>query len=62
MLLARVLRYFGEAWLGVMLGKSRRVFLTAHVWQFLAGAVVLFAVLYLIAAMRARRLATDERT
>jgi membrane protein YqaA with SNARE-associated domain len=52
--LARVLRYFGEAWLGVMLGKDSTHFLATHVWQFVAGAMGLFGVLYLIASLRAR--------
>ena len=60
---ARVLRYFGEAWLGVMLGRDSTHFLTTHVWQFAGGAVGLFVVLYLIAARRrldAPELNTDD--
>jgi membrane protein DedA with SNARE-associated domain len=45
-LAARVLRYFGEAWLGVTLGQESTTFLTAHAWHFVAGAVLLFLVLY----------------
>ena len=43
---ARVLRYFGEAWLGITLGRESTAFLRTHVWQFVAGAVVLFALIY----------------
>lgn len=43
---ARVIRYFGEAWLGVTLGKESASFLTAHAWEFILGAVVMFAALY----------------
>jgi membrane protein DedA with SNARE-associated domain len=46
MLAARILRYFGEAWLGVKLGGGAATFLKTHVWYFVAGAVVLFVVLY----------------
>ena len=42
---ARVLRYFGEAWLGITLGRESTAFLRTHVWQFVAGAVVLFALI-----------------
>jgi membrane protein YqaA with SNARE-associated domain len=45
-LVARVLRYFGEAWLGVTLGRESTAFLKTHAWMFAAGAVVLFAALY----------------
>lgn len=58
-LLARVLRYFGEAWLGVMLGRESIHFLTAHVGQFVGAAVALFAVLYLIAGLYARRMRSE---
>jgi membrane protein DedA with SNARE-associated domain len=57
-LLARVLRYFGEAWLGVMLGKESTRFLTTHVWHFVGGAVALFALLYVWATQRAKRAET----
>ncbi len=45
-LVARVLRYFGEAWLGVTLGRESTKFLTSHAWHFVAGAVLLFLMLY----------------
>jgi membrane protein DedA with SNARE-associated domain len=45
-IIARILRYFGDAWLGVNLGKDSAKFVTAHVPQFLVAAVVLFVVLY----------------
>jgi membrane protein DedA with SNARE-associated domain len=45
-ILARTLRYSGDAWMGVNLGKGSAGFLKAHVWHFLAAAVVLFVVLY----------------
>lgn len=45
-LLARILRYFGEAWLGVTLGRESTTFLKTHAWNFIEGAVVLFLVLY----------------
>jgi membrane protein YqaA with SNARE-associated domain len=45
-ILARTLRYFGDAWLGVNLGKDAIGFLNTHKWHFLEAAVVLFVVLY----------------
>ncbi len=53
-LVARVLRYFGEVWLGVTLGKESPAFLRTHAWNFVAGAVLLFVVLYLFIQMRER--------
>jgi membrane protein YqaA with SNARE-associated domain len=44
-LLARIVRYFGEAWLGVRLGAESSTFLKEHAWHFLAGALLLFALL-----------------
>jgi membrane protein YqaA with SNARE-associated domain len=55
--LARVLRYFGEAWLGVTLGRESTHFLTTHVWQFVGGAVGLFVVLYVLVSLRGRQAA-----
>jgi len=43
---ARTLRYFGDAWLGVNLGKDAGGFLKAHAVHFLIAAVGLFVVLY----------------
>jgi len=58
-LLARIPRYFGEAWLGVRLGQESTTFLRTHIWQFVIAAVVLFLVLSLLIVMserwRARR-------
>jgi membrane protein YqaA with SNARE-associated domain len=45
-LLARIVRYFGEAWLGVRLGTDSTAFLKTHAWHFVAGALVLAGVLY----------------
>ncbi len=47
-LLARVLRYGGEVWLGLTLGHSSLGFLKAHVWHFALAGVVLFTALYLL--------------
>jgi membrane protein YqaA with SNARE-associated domain len=46
--LARVLRFFGGAWLGVTVGESSAGFLRSHTWQFVDAAVVLFLALYLL--------------
>jgi hypothetical protein len=47
--LARLLRFGGDAWLGVVVGESSAGFLKAHSWQFLVAAVVLFILLFLLA-------------
>jgi membrane protein YqaA with SNARE-associated domain len=47
-LLARVLRYFGEAWLGIKLGQGSTAFLKHHAWQFGIAAIALFVLLYLL--------------
>jgi len=46
MVLARTLRYFGDAWLGVSVGSNSAGWLKAHAWHFLVSAVLLFLVLY----------------
>jgi membrane protein DedA with SNARE-associated domain len=53
-LAARVLRYFGEVWLGVTLGEQSPAFLRTHAWNFAEGAVLLVAVLYLFIQLRER--------
>jgi len=54
-LLTRILRYTGEAWLGVKLGQESTAFLRNHVWQFVLAAIGLFAALYLIILASDRR-------
>jgi len=47
--LARVIRYFGEVWLGVTLGHESTSYLKTHLWQFRrirTGRGGAFAVLY----------------
>jgi membrane protein YqaA with SNARE-associated domain len=51
-LTARVLRYFGEAWLGVTLGRESVSFLRTHAAHFGLGALVLAAALYLFVRQR----------
>jgi membrane protein YqaA with SNARE-associated domain len=53
-LVARVLRYFGEAWLGIRLGEGSTAFLKAHAWHFVLGALALFGILYLFVLLRDR--------
>jgi membrane protein YqaA with SNARE-associated domain len=45
---ARILRFGGSAWLGATIGLSSAGFLKSHTWHFLAAAVILFLVLYLL--------------
>lgn len=54
-IIARSIRYFGAAWLGVELGRSSTTFLQTHAWHFGIGAIVISAALYAFAAWRARR-------
>ena len=52
---ARTLRYFGEAWLGVTLGRESTSFLKTHAWMFAVGAAALFLALYGFILLRNRR-------
>ena len=58
-LLARILRYFAEAWLGVTLGRESTTFLKTHAWNFVEGAVLLFLVLYGLVRLRDRGVRVD---
>lgn len=53
-LIARIIRYFGLAWLGVTLGRESTGFLKSHAWMFALGAVVLFVGLYGLVMFRNR--------
>ncbi|HKD06364.1 MAG TPA: VTT domain-containing protein [Bryobacteraceae bacterium] len=59
-LVARILRYFGEAWLGVTLGRESSRFLTTHALHFLLGAILLAALLYGFILWRDRRVPNDH--
>jgi membrane protein YqaA with SNARE-associated domain len=59
-LLARFLRYFGEAWLGIRLGQDSSKFITSHGLDFLAGAVLLALALYAFILWRDRRVPNDH--
>jgi membrane protein YqaA with SNARE-associated domain len=45
LLAARILRYFGEAWLGVQLGSESTTFLKTHALHFGLGAIVIAVLL-----------------
>jgi membrane protein YqaA with SNARE-associated domain len=51
---ARTIRYFGEVWLGVKLGRESTGFLREHAWQFIGSAIALFAFLYGLMVWRHR--------
>ncbi len=53
-LVARILRYFGEVWLGITLGRESPAFLKTHAWNFAEGAVLLCVILYLFIQFRER--------
>jgi len=59
--LGRSIRYFGEAYLGVMLGEGSGRYLKAHTWHLVGGAVALFAVLYGLLMLTERRRAEHAR-
>lgn len=52
---ARVMRYFGEAYLGLMLGERSAQVLREQAWNLTGGALVLFIVIYLVLWLNARR-------
>jgi len=54
-LLGRSIRYFGEAYLGMMLGERSGRFLQTHTWHLVAGAAALFVVLYAVVIWLERR-------
>jgi membrane protein DedA with SNARE-associated domain len=58
LLLARVIRYFGEAYLGIALGKDAESFLARHVWTVAGAALALAAAVYVLIRMNDRRRAT----
>ncbi|MCU1262245.1 MAG: rane protein [Bryobacterales bacterium] len=65
-MVARVLRFFSEAWLGITLGQKSGAYLKAHTWHFVGAAILLFVALYLLIRLndhwRARlRTAPDSR-
>lgn len=54
-LAARILRYFGEVWLGVTLKRESTSFLKTHAWMFAVAAAALFLSLYGFILLRDRR-------
>jgi membrane protein YqaA with SNARE-associated domain len=54
-LLARVIRYFGEAYLGILLGEDAQTFLARHVWTILGIALALAGAAYVLIGMIDRR-------
>jgi membrane protein DedA with SNARE-associated domain len=54
-LLARVIRYFGEAYLGILLGEDAQTFLARHVWTILGIALALSGAAYVAIRISERR-------
>jgi len=52
--LARVIRYFGETYLGLILGADARGFLTRNGWALAGAATALALVMYLVMRLRDR--------
>jgi membrane protein YqaA with SNARE-associated domain len=59
---ARILRYFGLAWLGQRFGDNTLSYMAHHVWQLVAFATGLFLVLYLFIKFvdRRRKMVSDS--
>ena len=53
-LLARILRYSGEAYLGVQMGEHSKLFIDQHRWDFAMFAVLLAIALYLLVRLSER--------
>jgi membrane protein YqaA with SNARE-associated domain len=51
-LLARVIRYFGEAYLGIQLGEDAQTFLARHIWIILGIALALAGAAYVAIRMK----------
>jgi membrane protein YqaA with SNARE-associated domain len=47
-LLARGIRYFGEAYLGIQLGEHAQTFLARHIWTILGSVLALVGAAYLL--------------
>jgi membrane protein YqaA with SNARE-associated domain len=47
-LAARAIRYFGEAWLGVMLGRESVGYLKDHAWHLVGFSVLLFLAIWAV--------------
>jgi membrane protein YqaA with SNARE-associated domain len=54
-LLARVIRYFGEAYLGILLGEDAQTFLVRHIWMILGIVLALAGAAYVVIGMIDRR-------
>ena len=54
-LLARVIRYFGEAYLGIQLGEDAQTFLARHIWMILGIALALAGAAYVLIGIIDRR-------
>ena len=54
-LLARVIRYFGEAYLGIQLGEDAQTFLARHIWMILGIVLALAGGAYVLIGMIDRR-------
>jgi membrane protein DedA with SNARE-associated domain len=54
-LLARVIRYFGEAYLGIQLGEDAQTFLARHIWMILGIVLALAGAAYVLIGIIDRR-------
>jgi len=54
-LVARTIRYFGDAWLGLLLGRDAEAFLHRNAWPLLGAAVAMGAGVFLLLRYTERR-------
>jgi membrane protein YqaA with SNARE-associated domain len=54
-LVARVIRYFGQAYLGIRLGRDAEAFLTRNAWTLVGVALAIAAGLYVLIRLNDRR-------
>lgn len=54
-LLARVIRYFGEAYLGIQLGADAQTFLARHIWLIVGLVLALAGAAYVLIRMKTSR-------
>jgi membrane protein YqaA with SNARE-associated domain len=58
--LARVIRYFGMAWLGLQLGADAQGFLTRHGWHLSGGVLAFLMAVYAVMEWTGRRRSRQE--
>lgn len=58
-LAARILRYFGEVWLGLRLGDRSLPYLKSHLWGILCGTLLLVGAFYVVLRFWSKSVVTN---